>query len=822
MTSEIKIPKALFLFFGVLLLSLLLGGGTIYAQHYYPLLQGETDLVTNVALFLLVNSNIAVMMVVGFMVITNVVKLILDRRRNILGARLRFRLVGAFVGLSLVPTVLLFLVSKGILENVFQEWFSPQISSVMEGSLEVASFVYDQEEGRLYRYLEHMANDVTALVSYGVEQRDGRTEITERTREPLQKYLNDKVREYGLTEVLLANEIGEVLVSSDRQGDARLHILPPSPRAVQQALSGTIVVRPEQSLNGEFLRGYTPLRLPSYRTVVDRTIVDREVINREGNVYSTTKAPETSPSSNTGTPLTISLVATSRLSPELNGVLSTIISAYDDYKELGAYRRPLGSSYVLTLIAFTLVIVFLAVWIGFYLVKGLFGPIQQLVEGTAQVAHGNLEYQIPEVGDDELNSVVRSFNKMTEDLRATTLELDSRRRYMETVLESVGVGVVSLDEREAIATANGASLVLFEVKDFQGKRFSTVLPNAVSTKVRDLLDELSETGEKERSADVTVEIQRVPRQIQVKATKLVGEDGQVLGSVLLFDDLTELVNAQRMAAWREVARRIAHEIKNPLTPIQLSAQRLQRKFAGSAGEESMLPVRDREIVKTCADTIVHQVETLRVLVNEFSRFARMPKIHPRPGDLNLLLKETVVMYQELEGTTHFVVDLDPNIPEFDFDAEQLGRVLVNLMDNAMFSVREKAKLLGAEENRGVHALLERSRFLSRLAGLYESRFKGGDGGFQPEIVISSQFNKSLGLATILVSDNGQGIKELDKAKLFEPYFSTKKGGTGLGLAIVNTIVADHNGFIRVRDNPEGGATFVIELPATRRRMENTG
>jgi two-component system nitrogen regulation sensor histidine kinase NtrY len=282
--------------------------------------------------------------------------------------------------------------------------------------------------------------------------------------------------------------------------------------------------------------------------------------------------------------------------------------------------------------------------------------------------------------------------------------------------------------------------------------------------VRDLLRDLVGSGKETIRRQISIDLEGSRLTLLVNMTTLKDDNQEFMGTVVVFDDLTELLKAQRMAAWREVARRIAHEIKNPLTPIQLSAQRLRRRYQGRFGSDD--PVFDE-----CTRMIIKQVEELKTLVNEFSSFARMPASNPTPNDLNEVVAEALVLFQEGHRNISFRFTPDRLLPRFNLDHEQIKRVVINLLDNAVAAVEPS----GAVE-------------------------------------LTTSFNSALQLATLTVSDNGCGIAEEDKPRLFEPYFSTKKSGTGLGLAIVSTIVSDHNGYIRIRDNEPRGTRFIVELP----------
>ena len=732
----------------------------LYLDSEFPTFSEMRSVENNLGFFVLINLNLIAVLVLGFLVIKNIIKLVLDRRRNIFGSRLRTRLVFAFVALSLIPTVLLFLVAKGILGTVIQGWFSPQIVESVNGALDVGSYYYKTEESRVERWSKHVSETLSGKL-FLFEQAPNIERVS--------AYLDRKRNEYGLFEISIVDALGRELY---RSRDLKLEphvgdVIGPNLESIREAIEKNSLVRPEQSLTAEFLRGYNRLDNSVAEQLLIRNQAPFVPVVAKGSSYV--------------------LITTLWIPSDLSEVLSSVVDAYDDYRELHTYRRPLVSSYILTLVVVTLLIVFAAIWVGFYLARGLSGPIQELAEGTQQVALGNLSYRLPEVGDDELSVLVKSFNTMTDDLRHTTGELVERRHYMETVLASVGIGVVSLNHAMRITTCNISAsdmLSLGSPQTLLEKSVSDVFPYELYESLLELVETLKQGSEGFESKNATIEIDKRVKHLHLTLTKLLADGGELLGFVLLIDDITELVSAQRMAAWREVAKRIAHEIKNPLTPIQLSAQRLQRRFsqrkeAGIFGTV-LFKESDREIIHDATSTIIKQVENLRGLVNEFSQFARMPKLNLKSSDINLLINETLGIYREAHPEISFSVIIDASIPTFSFDPEQLTRALINLIDNAVASVK--------------------------------SVIDSGAEGYEARIQVQSELIANLDLVSLKVADNGIGVSELDKTKLFEPYFSTKKGGTGLGLAIVSSIVADHNGFIRVKDNSPRGVVFVIELP----------
>jgi two-component system, NtrC family, nitrogen regulation sensor histidine kinase NtrY len=432
-------------------------------------------------------------------------------------------------------------------------------------------------------------------------------------------------------------------------------------------------------------------------------------------------------------------------------------------------------SYVLGLVLIGLAVVLLASWFGIYLARGITGPIKLLAEGTQAVAGGNLNLAIPQVGDDEIGHLVESFNRMTSDLRASRGELERRRRYTEALLRNVSAGVVGLDPEGRVSAINpcAARMLALRAADVLGRPynecFHPVLVHA--------LDEVLAGGARPREVRSSLKLDAGGTEVELMmtASPLGDEDGRIdttrdLGTVLFFEDVSQLAKVERMEAWREVARRIAHEIKNPLTPIQLSAERLRRQLRVRSDGEARL-------LEECTHTIIGEVEDLKRLVNEFSGFARMPQINPMPGDLNLLVEETLNNFREAHPTTEFVAVLEPTLPKIAIDREALKRALVNLLDNAV------AATAATNQN-----------------------------GVRPRIVVRTAVDSTSGVVMLEVADNGPGIDPRIRTRIFEPYFSTKKGGTGLGLAIVSSIVTDHHGFIRMRQNEPQGSRFILEFP----------
>ena len=444
-------------------------------------------------------------------------------------------------------------------------------------------------------------------------------------------------------------------------------------------------------------------------------------------------------------------------------------------------KNPIKISHMITLSIVTLLIIFSSVWFGFYLSKGITVPIQELAEGTNRIASGDYDVFIDLGAEDEIGVLVNSFNRMAldlknskkqveaanEELRKSNIELDQRRLYMEIVLANVAAGVISVDGDGRVLTINKSAEKIFHVQagSVIGKHYGEVVGKDNLGVINEFFQDRSlfRKGFLQRQIRLTLEDSILS--LLVFLNVLRDDRGKYLGLVAVFEDLTEVEKAQRLAAWREVAQRIAHEVKNPLTPIQLSAQRLRKRYGRLLAQE------DGKVFEECTNMIVDQVEELKTLVNEFSSYARMPALNPAPNSLKQIIEESVSLYRETRKEVTISFHDSADLPLMKVDRDQMKRVMINLLDNALDAIDGKG-----------------------------------------EIVIDLFHDKEEERVRIEVADNGKGIPPEHKTRLFEPDFSTKKHGTGLGLAIVSSIISEHGGSIRVQDNLPRGTRFAIELP----------
>ena len=696
----------------------------------------EIPLSGNILVLALINLNILLIIFCLFLVLRNIFKLLLERRRGIPGAKLRSKLVLAFIALSLIPTMLLFFVSAGFITNSIENWFNSEIEDSLEESLEVAQTYYKNSASNALYYAEQISLAI----------KDQKL-LNEDNLPLLEEHIHQKQKEYNLGIVEVFSATLEELVRAVNPSIPAAEFSDPDSDSIREALQGNRFTRISPIGRADLIRGIVP-------------------------VYSNWNPDDV-----------VGVVVVNYYVPySLVNKMKEISSSFEQYKSTKLLKGKIQKGYILFLLLIALVIIFLSTWVGFHLARGITEPIQELAVATNRVASGDLNVTLDSYSQDEVGSLVEAFNTMTADLRkgqkainranlelqASNLELEQRRRYMEIVLANVTAGVISIDSQGHITTINKSAekLLGLRTKRIIGRNFRDIVTPDYQPMIKGILKELIGSGKDSIRKQVSLPAGDTKIILLVNVTTLKDENNEFMGTVVVFDDLTQLLKAQRMAAWREVARRIAHEIKNPLTPIQLSAQRLRRRYLDRFSADDI-------VFDECTTMIIKQVDDLKNLVNEFSSFARMPASNPSLNNLNDVLNEALVLFQEGHKEIQFQLQTDPDLPAFSLDREQIKRVAINLLDNAVAAVN-------------------------------------GNG----QITVETSFNKDLRIATLKISDNGRGIPAEDKPRLFEPYFSTKKSGTGLGLAIVSTIISDHNGYIRVRDNEPQGTHFIVELPIT--------
>ncbi len=700
-------------------------------------LQSGSDIpVSNMVLmFILININMLLVVLLIFLVFRNLVKLIYERRKKTEGSKLRTKLVATFIALTLLPSTVLFFFSLHFITSSIEFWFKIPIDQSLDNSLAVGRNLYKLVEENNSFFLDKAAYQI-----------DSRELLSVKNKTELSNYTQVVQRAFNLNVVEVYNAEGERLtISADpKLGDKEFR--PIRKEALQTGVNrkSDIWSVSENLDGGEFIRNISAIPFGAPENEIKGFVV-------------------------------ISVL----LPPDLVENLASISTGVEEYQQMKMLKQPVQFTYYIILTIVALLVVFCAIWFGMYLSKSITIPIMELAEGTRRVAGGDLTYNINVVADDEIKTLVDSFNKMTRDLRFSrkelelsarelfekNIEIDARRRYMEIVLNNVSTGVISLDARGLVATTNRSAEKMLDIdaSSITKKSYKHILKDQHDDLADEVYDRFWNKREESLSRSLSMIIDGTPKSFNVNFNSLKDDAGRQIGLVMVFDDMTELEKAQRMSAWREVARRIAHEVKNPLTPISLSAQRLKRKYRQTINDP---------VFEDCTQTIIDHTELIKNLINEFATFARLPTANPEPCELPPLIYETIALYKEGHPNIRFSARIPEDVPVMQLDRQQIKQILINLIDNAIASIRTTG-----------------------------------------EISVAVAHSAEEKIVRLVVADTGSGVPDTVKPSLFEPDFTTKKSGMGLGLAIVSTIVSDHKGRIHVEDNEPQGARFVIELPA---------
>ena len=698
----------------------------------------EPQVVTDVLLYPLLAVCVALLLALGFVLARNLIKLWVEGRRAEPFARFRAKLVGALLAMTIVPAVLVLITGSSILSDSAARWFSAPVDQVLTDAKNLARRFYQEQQESMARHAHRLARVLPPQAVAGADEAAVMPALTDEL-----STMHDARLEVYRRVSAAAPAAGVALVSAIESPTLALDNV----RASADRLAQLAISSGEEQLGEDLVAsGGTLLRAAVPIVSGDGVPVGAVVVSRH-------------------------------MPAEIDRDARRMAREWEAYRALELNREPILFSYLTILLTAALLILIAATWLGLYLAKRITRPVQQLAEGARAIGAGHLDVRLTPETSDEMGSLVEAFNMMAAELETNRGKLEGRRRYIETILERVATGVISLDASGRIQTINGAAERLLGIGRGQiGQPLNDVVARPDLEVLRPIAG-LVETGS-DRGLVQEISLTREGREINLAAaaTVLTRADGAREGAVLVLDDVTPLIRAQRVAAWRDVARRLAHEIKNPLTPIQLSAERMRRHFAGGAPQTQALVIE-------CTDAIITEVEALKGLVDEFAQFARMRGPRMVPADLNQLIEDTLTLYEGVlqQGHVRLERQLASSLPAVRIDGEQIRQVIINLADNA----------------------------LEALGGATAPLRPSGD---RPLIIVMTIHDARNSLVRLLVSDNGPGVPASERDKLFMPYYSTKGRGSGLGLAIVRRILVEHGGGVEVTEAQPTGTTFTVELP----------
>ena len=659
---------------------------------------------SQVLLFVLWNINIILILGIAFVLLRGVVKLVLERQRGMIGSRFRTKLVVTYVATSLLPVVLLFLVATDLLRVSIDRWFNTPVRTIVQNGNAIAQ----------------MAQDQAAAVAGGAAREIAASRAAADTDE-MEELFAHALQFHNVQTAGIYRD--GILVKLQADPRAPIQELPDPPaRFFEEVQRKGFATKIDIGASGKWIR--SAVRVQSGADVAVAGVFIPDTMNRK---------------------------------------IDQSIVEYRNFQQLFSQRQTLKATQTSLMIAVTLAILFGTIWTSIYASRRITIPITALAEATDKLADGGYGHRVEVRATDEVGRLIDSFNDMStqiaeqrDALTETNRRLDRERAFMQTVLDSVATGILTFSDNLELRTVNRAAQHMLQVENPAPHTPLTDILTGDLTPLAEAIREL--TMRSGRAREVTLIRGGELRYLEVAAARLGSGEG---GWVVAVEDSTQLVQAQKLAAWNEAARRIAHEIKNPLTPIQLSAERIAKKFRNEDADTS-------QAVEEGTRTIVSEVTQLKRMVDEFSRFARMPAVHMRHAQLAEILQQAAALYRNVKAGVTVSVSVEPDI-ELLMDPEQISRAVGNLLKNAV-EATESGEI----------------RVTARRA---------------PHRVV------------IEVIDPGRGVPDSDKEKLFLPYFSTKGRGTGLGLAIVHRIVNDHDGRISVHDNHPTGTRFEIELPA---------
>ena len=652
-------------------------------------------------------------------------KLFRNIKKDVMGSRLSMRLVISFTLMAVIPGLIVYLVSVNFLTRSIESWFNVKVESALDGGLKLGQKALDIMLTDLELKAERMALSLSSLPA--TSQYAALSDLREKT---------------GVQDATIISDQGKIIAVSSNDAES---FLPALPTLIQlKQAENNIYGKIEPITNkGLYLRVLAPINGTSVSN--ERLIL--QILQPVPNSLST--------------------------------LAESVQDVFQDYQKLSYSRDSLKLIFSITLTLVLMLAILTAVAIGFLLSRKLSEPLALLAEGTKKIAKGNFKTMLPEKGKDELGVLVRSFNSMTRQLDQATqtsennqIRLESARSYLETVLAHLSSGVIVINDAMEIKSFNIAASKILQVDLSKNK---DQLLTSISNKNKLLKDfvvsiqEEIKTSNRKMQPEIIKQFEiRYEKNNQVLSLQITTlPQNKVNNYVLMIDDITMMIQAQRNAAWSEVARRLAHEIKNPLTPIQLSAERIKHKLGSKLNKD------DTEILDKAVSTIVNQVDAMKTMVNEFSEYARAPKLNLESTDIN----ETIIEISHLfeNSGIKITTNLLKGLPKIKVDANMMRQVLINLIQNAQDAMVSNTK--------------------------------------KPSIKINT--NKYKNYLVLSIEDNGPGFSEDILKKAFEPYVTTKSHGTGLGLAIVKKIIDEHEGIIVVENIKSGGAHINIQLPISK-------
>lgn len=688
-------------------------GFLIYLETLLPFFKKFLPVAENKLIIVLLNINLLLILLLLFLVSRTLIKSYIERKRGIWGARLKTKLTLTLLLISIIPSLTLYVLASGFFQVSMDRWFGDRIEETIDSALDFSNFYYED----LFQRHERMA---TILVQEMISR----------------KLLDDDAQLGRYVTGSTSAKVAEYLSLFDAAGNMIRSNRPLSPEIERKFAEGARKVSKEASL-----RSIIPLQQG------ELVLIGRKIVDNSGNARGILLLGEI-----------IRLQGRARI--------NEITAVSKEFKESRSFKKLLKYSFYVPLTLITLMTVFFSVWVGIKMATEITIPIERVKEGASIIAKGSFDINLEDMGTDEIGALVSAFNSMARELKIAKDEVEEKRRYLEAILGNVATGIISTDKSGVIIFLNRAAQAILGIEDkaWPGTPIKEIFGDNFRRHLKLFLREGRGKNGESITREMRLNLKGDVTYIRASLTTLKDQEDHVEGFLITFDDITHIVRAERLATWREVARKLTHEIKNPLTPIMLSAERIRRRLLPRAEKA------EREVLDDTTSVIIRSVDDIKGIVNELTKLTHDSQAKT-VEDINAIVEATLGLYQNLFQNITFESRKE-FVPPFRIDRDGIKRALINLVTNAIKAIGEAQGTIGI----GTHYLRDRA------------------------------------VCIIEVVDTGKGIPDEDKGRIFDPYFTKDKDGMGLGLAIVHSIVLEHHGKIRVVDNKPRGTKFVIELP----------
>ena len=686
----------------------------IYLETQLPFFKRFIPVGENKLIIVIFNINMLLILLFLYLFARTLIKTYLEKKRGIWGSGLRTKLITILLCVSLIPSFTLFILATGFFNISMDKWFSQKIEDTVTNALELSTFFYSDLSQRYNRTAELLVRDIN------------RKGLLDSDKE-LDAFFKRSMMTHVLGYMAVYNSSGETIKESEGIDEE-----------VGRKLS-------EQARR--FVKGSAPMRAIIPTKDGELFVVGSQIKDDGGELRAI-------------------LLVGDMIMVHGTQKIREIASAHQEYQESRPLKKILKYGFIVPLSLITIMTIFFSVWVGTKMATEITNPIQRVKEGASIIAKGRFDINLEDRGKDEISTLVTAFNTMARELKVTKDEIEEKSRYIEVILDNVATGIISTDKKGGILFLNAAArnILGIEKEVAAGTPLREIFGDDYKPILKSFLRDMREAEGRSVTQEMKLKLKKEITYLRASLTVLKDKAGRAEGFIITFDDISHIVRAEKLATWREVARKLTHEIKNPLTPIMLSAERIRRKLLPRTSEN------DKGILDETTSVIIRSVEDIKGIVNELTKLTHSSQTKTLE-DINSVVDETVTLYKHLYQNITFEVGKDP-MPPFKLDRDGMKRALINLITNSI-------------------------KALDRTEGI---------------IAITTRYDKTGRTGIIEVADTGRGVPDEDKGKIFDPYFTKDKDGTGLGLAIVHSIILEHHGKISVEDNVPRGAKFIIELP----------